>query len=136
MNKKIDPNNNDINRIFRFRDFKVYEDTRKFSKALKDFSQKRFPRKEKFGLTSQLWRALDSVILNIAEGSNKATDKEFALFLNRSRTSMDEVVACLDVALDDEYISYHENDHWIKNAAKITEQLTSFRKHVLSTQKK
>ncbi len=67
---------------FRFRQFQIYKDGLQFQKDLKDLSKKRFPKEEQFCLTSQLWRALDSIILNIAEGADRGTDKDFAHFLN------------------------------------------------------
>lgn len=83
----------------------MYQDARKFSKEAKLFSKNKFPKYEQFCLLSQLWRALDSIILNIAEGSDRGTDKDFAHFLNTSRTSLNEVVACFDIALDNNYIN-------------------------------
>ncbi|MEK7657883.1 MAG: four helix bundle protein [Patescibacteria group bacterium] len=61
---------NNFNKIFRFREFQVYKDSRKFSNELKNFSKKKFPSEERFCLLSQFWRALDSIILNIAEGTD------------------------------------------------------------------
>lgn len=54
---------------FRFREFPVYKASREFRNALKALSRKKFPKEELYNLTSQLWRALDSILLNIAEGS-------------------------------------------------------------------
>ncbi|OGZ62094.1 MAG: hypothetical protein A3H51_01495 [Candidatus Spechtbacteria bacterium RIFCSPLOWO2_02_FULL_38_8] len=116
---------------FRFRQFRVYKDARKFAQELKEFSKKKFPKEEVFGLKSQLWRALDSIILNIAEGSDRGTDKDFALFLNRSHTSLNEVVACLDVALDNHYITLEENQIYILKAVDLADQLTAFRESLL-----
>ncbi len=76
-----------------------------FRGELKKLSKIKFPREEQFCLTSQLWRALDSIILNIAEGADRGTDKDFAHFLNISHTSLNEVVSCLDAALCDGYIT-------------------------------
>lgn len=121
----------DKNKIFRFRNFQVYQDARKFCKELKDFSRKKFPKEEQFGLLSQLWRALDSIILNIAEGADRGTDKDFALFLNRSHTSLNEVVSCLDVALDMMYISVLEHNEWLMKSICLVDQLTAFRKYIL-----
>ncbi len=120
-----------LKRKFRFREFKVYKDARMFSLELKNLSKKKFPKEEKFGLLSQLWRALDSIILNIAEGSDRGTDKDFALFLNRSHTSLNEVVSCLDIALDNKYISEDERALYLNKAANLADQLTAFRVKLL-----
>jgi len=120
-----------INKKFRFREFQIYKDARKFSIELKKLSKEKFPKSEQFGLTSQLWRALDSIILNIAEGSDRSTDKDFALFLNRSHTSLNEVVSCLDIALDNLYISEEENSYYLHKAGDLVDQLTAFRNKLL-----
>ncbi len=95
----------DIGKKFRFRKFQVYKDSRRFVLEVKKMTREKFPKFELFNLTNQLCRAADSIILNIAEGSDRSTDKDFAHFLNQSHTSLNEVVACLDIALDNEYIT-------------------------------
>mgnify|MGYP006207350113 CR=1 FL=1 len=50
-----------------------------------------FPKEEKFGLVSQLNRAVVSVPSNIAEGSGRFTKKDFASFLQISLGSAQEV---------------------------------------------
>lgn len=122
----------EINKKFRFRKFPVYIEARIFIRAVKDISGKKFPSNEKFSLLSQLWRALDSIVLNIAEGSDRGTDKDFAHFLNISHTSLNEVVACMDVALDEGYISVDDQFIFLKNACKLSNQLTAFRKSLLN----
>lgn len=121
---------------FRSRKFKVYQDARHFASELKKFSKKKFPKEEQFGLSSQLWRALDSIILNIAEGSGRKTDKDFAHFLNNSHASLNEVVACLDTALDDEYVSTGEHSIYLEKAIILVDQLTAFRISLLKNPKK
>ncbi|MCL5004538.1 MAG: four helix bundle protein [Patescibacteria group bacterium] len=49
---------------------------------------KKFPNEEKFGLISQLRRAVVSVPLNISEGSIKRTKKDFASFIRISLGSL------------------------------------------------
>lgn len=87
-----------LDQKFRFRKFPVYQDARKFAKEIKEFSRNKLPDDEKFELRSQLWRALNSLVLNIAEGADRSTDKDFAHFLNQAHSSLNEVVACLDLA--------------------------------------
>lgn len=112
--------------ILRFRKFPVYEDARKFRSELKELSKKKFSVEEKFCLQSQLWRALDSIILNIAEGADRYSDKDFSRFLNNSLTSVNEVAACLDAALDDGYINEEEHNNFSMKAENIVKQLKAF----------
>lgn len=126
----------DINKKFRFREFPVYKDARIFIKEVKNLSKEKFPKYEQFCLLSQLWRALDSIILNIAEGSDRGTDKDFAHFLNNAHTSLNEVVACLDIASDNDYITNAEKNIYIEKAEKLANQLTAFRRKLLYDPKK
>lgn len=118
-------------REFRFRQFPVYEDARRFNRSIKLLSRK-FPKEEDFCLRSQLWRALDSIVLNIAEGSDRATDKEFAYYLNNAHTSLNEVVACLDLATDANYLKEEVSEAYLKEAENLANQLTAFRRKLLS----
>lgn len=117
---------------FRFRQFKIYKDGLVFQKTLKDLSKKKFPKEEQFSLTSQLWRALDSIVLNIAEGSDRGTDRDFAHFLNISHTSLNEVVACLDLASNNYYISENELIEQLEKAEQLANQITAFRRALLN----
>lgn len=64
-----------------------------------------FPDDEKYDLVSQGKRAVNSVALNIAEGSGRHTDKDFSLFINRAITSLQEVNAVLKIGINLGYIS-------------------------------
>jgi four helix bundle protein len=44
-----------------------------------------WPREERYGLTSQIRRAVASIPSNIAEGKGRASDREFIKFLNSAR---------------------------------------------------
>lgn len=115
-----------MNNIFRFREFPVYKDSRQFRRELKNISKKNFPKEEQYNLTSQLWRALDSILLNIAEGSDRYSDVDFSRFLNNSLTSVNEVAACLDCALDDGYIDKTIHENYFNKAEKLVRQLKAF----------
>ncbi len=112
--------------FFRFRNFPVYADARKLRKELKELSRVKFPREESFILKPQLWRALDSIILNIAEGSDKHSDKDFSHFLNVALGSINEVVGCLDCALDDNYLTIEEHKCYLGKSENIVRQLKAF----------
>jgi four helix bundle protein len=64
-----------------------------------------FPKNETFALTDQLKRAATSIVLNIAEGSGQPTKKGFAVYIHRSKSSALECVACVKVALQEEFVS-------------------------------
>ena len=57
-----------------------------------------FPQTERYNLSSQISRAVDSIALNISEGSVEQTIPEFKRFLNYSIRSIAEVVTCLHKA--------------------------------------
>ena len=56
-----------------------------------------FPSDERFGLTSQLRRAVVSISSNIAEGSSRRSDTDFARFIEIAYGSLMEVVSKLDI---------------------------------------
>lgn len=116
---------------FRFRKFKVYQDSLEFRIRIKKLTSKRFPSREKYVLSDQMIRAANSIVLNIAEGVDRSTDKDFALFLNRSHTSLNEVVACLDIALEEKYITLKTHAQYLEGARELADQLTAFRRRLL-----
>jgi four helix bundle protein len=61
-----------------------------------------------FSLRDQIRRASVSIMANIAEGFARRSDKDFAYFLNISRSSAAEVQSHLYVALDQGYIEQKE----------------------------
>lgn len=117
---------------FRFRQFKVYQDSINFRIKIKKLAKNYFPPEEKYVLTDQINRASTSIVLGIAEGSDRSTDKDFALFLNRSHTSLCEVVSCLEIALREKYISEKFFDEYYAEAQLLSDQLTAFRRKLLT----
>ena len=117
---------------FRFRDFKVYKDAIEFRMRIKSLVKRHFPLEERYLLTDQIIRAANSIVLAIAEGADRSTDKDFALFLNRAHTSLSEVVACLDMALREKYITESIYDNYLKEAESLANQITAFRRTLLN----
>jgi four helix bundle protein len=64
-----------------------------------------FPRSEMFALTDQFRRAATSIVLNIAEGSGQPTKKGFQVYIQRSKSSALECVACAKIAVQQKFIS-------------------------------
>ena len=121
-------NNND-NFGFRFKEWDIYKDARNFRSEINKLL-KTFPKEEKYALVDQTKRALNSIVLNIAESANKNTDKDMRVYINRSHCSLDEVVACLDCALDDNYITEQEHQIYLEKASSLAKRLRKFTQHL------
>ena len=87
-----------------FKKLVVWQRTREFVKDIYLVTSK-FPKEELYGLTSQIRKATISIALNIAEGSGRKTNKDFAHFLDISYGSSLEVEAQIILSLDLEFIS-------------------------------
>ncbi|TVZ25843.1 four helix bundle protein [Gillisia sp. Hel_I_86] len=64
-----------------------------------------FPKEELFGLTSQMRRSSSSIPTNIAEGSGRSTNQQFAYFLQIASGSCSEIQYQLILSKDLSYIS-------------------------------
>lgn len=92
---------------FRFERLEIWRLAREFVVDVYRITRK-FPKEELFGLISQTRQAATSIILNIAEGSDRASDKDFKRFLQIALTSLEEVVTASYIALDQKFISDEE----------------------------
>jgi four helix bundle protein len=112
---------------FRFLEWKVYQDTKDlFSSLLKVV--KKLPKEYRFELGSQIIRSGLSIILNIAEGSGKSTDKELNHYFNIALGSLNETLAALDVLKDNSFVSEKEFSKIFKKIEEISNQLGGFKK--------
>jgi four helix bundle protein len=93
--------------IERFEDIEGWKKARVLTKLVYSFTRKDKFTKD-YGLKDQITRASVSVMLNIAEGFDGGSDAEFARFLSYGQRSATEVMSCLYVALDNDYISKDE----------------------------
>jgi four helix bundle protein len=114
---------------YRFQNWQVYKDARALRLEVNKLC-KIFPKDEQHILIDQLRRAVLSVVLQIAEGSNRKTEKDKNLFINRALTSLDEVVACFDCALDDKYINQKRYDFIMAKIENVSKQLRGFEKYI------
>jgi four helix bundle protein len=95
---------------------------------------KKLPRTEQFGLIDQIRRAAVSVSANIAEGSARDTEKDFAHFLNISRGSLFELVSHFEVAVRLGYLPKSDVSEIKSQATEIAKMLSGLRKHILARQ--
>jgi four helix bundle protein len=115
--------------LFRYRRWPVYKAAKSFRRRMRKVARD-LPESERYLLRDQMSRAADSICLNIAEGSNKLSDIEFSKYLNTSETSLEEVVCCLDLILDDGHITEAEFEGYLREAEDLGSQLIAFGKKV------
>lgn len=86
---------------------------------------KNFPPEERFGLTSQLTRAAVSIPSNIAEGSSRKSEKDFARFLEHSLGSAYEVETDLVIAAKVGYVKDQVVSNYFKELQSEQRQIHS-----------
>jgi len=119
---------------FRFLNWEVYKDSRRlFSKILKLVNG--LPREYRFELGSQVIRSSFSIILNIAEGSGKVSDRELNRFIEISLGSVNETLAALDVFRENQLITLEEFNEFYEALSSISSQLGGFKKKLISGRK-
>jgi len=115
---------------FRFLKFQVYQEAKLFNKEIYRLTGNwRGPYRE---LADQLQRAALSICLNIAEGSAKSYDKDFRRYLQNSLGSVNETVACLDIACSMNLITSGKYDDLVEKAKNIGKQLGGFSRTLLN----
>jgi four helix bundle protein len=86
-----------------------------------------------FPLRDQIRRASLSILLNIAEGFGRRTDRDFAHFLTQAHGSVAEVQAALYVALDQKYIDQPTFEHIYTLAEECSRLIQGFAKFLRSS---
>jgi four helix bundle protein len=97
---------------FKFEKLIIWQNSMEFGENINKLSYK-FPKEEIFNLSSQIRRAVDSIALNISEGSIGQSNPEFKKFMGFAIRSLAEVVTCLHKAFRRNYIQK-------KNSKSIT----------------
>ena len=85
-----------------------------------------------YGLRDQLRRASVSIMANIAEGFARRSDRDFANFLNISRSSTAEVQSHLYVALDQKYMSQADFDELYLAVEKASKMIFALARHLIA----
>ena len=114
-------------KLFRFLEWEVYKDSQdaflKVVKIVRSLSQDL-----RYTLGSQILKSGLSVILNIAEGSGRLTDKEMSRFFDISLGSINETVAGLDCLLKLDYLDKDSFQKLFQKYESISRQLGGFKK--------
>lgn len=84
----------------------------------------KFPGHERYGLAPQVRRAAYSIPMNLVEGGNRRTEKEFSQFINVSIGSCAEVLYQLLLAKDLGYINEAEYGDYSEEYEKVKKMLS------------
>jgi four helix bundle protein len=90
-----------------------------------------FPDNEKFGLTSQLKRSSLSVASNIAEGSGRKSNKDFARFIEVSYGSLMEAVCQCMIAKRQKFMTEDDYQSIRTGAIELSKMLSGLRSHLI-----
>jgi four helix bundle protein len=115
---------------FRFLKFKVYQDAKNLHRKVV-FLTKNCPR-EFLYLKDQLRRSSLYIVLSIAEGSAKSSDKDFNRFIGIALGSANETGAGLDVSFEEGLITKADFENTMTMCREVIDQLGGFSKKLKS----
>lgn len=86
-----------------------------------------FPDEEKYGLSSQIRRAVVSISSNIAEGSSRSSEKEFSRFLEIAQGSSFELKTQVLIYMKLGFIDRGLGGNLILDIENISKQISGLR---------
>ena len=116
-----------------YKNLKIWQSSMQLAKDLYGVT-KLFPSDEKFGLISQLRRAVVSVPSNIAEGYCRSGQKEKIHFLSIALGSLAEVETQIILSEELGYIDKTISQTLVEQVIAIQKQTVSLRKKMLNDQ--
>lgn len=115
--------------IKKFEDIKAWQKARDLTKEIYQISNVGEFTKD-FTLQNQMKKASISIMLNIAEGFGRKSDREFRQFLIYANGSSLEVQSALYIALDQNYISKEKFEHLYSTTEEISKMIQNFSKYL------
>lgn len=116
--------------MHQFKDLLIWKKSRLFCSKIYSATAN-FPNEEKFGITNQLRRAAVSIPSNIAEGSSRNSNKDFARFLEIAIGSAYEVETQLLISSDLGFINEESTIELTNMLEEIIKMTSRFRATLL-----
>ena len=116
--------------ISRFEDIMAWQKARKLTNSIYQITKNDDFARD-YGLKDQIRRSSVSVMANIAEGFARRSDKDFAHFLNISRSSAAEVQSHLYIAVDEKYIRQEDLDKIYSELEEVSKMIFALAKHLI-----
>jgi len=115
----------------RFEETPIWQESRIFVSSVYDIINLSKTLKNDYSLCDQLKRASYSIMLNIAEGFERGSNKDFAHFLDFAKGSAGEVRSIVYIMFDNKYINTEQFKKMIATTENISAQLASFKKYLV-----
>jgi four helix bundle protein len=116
--------------VYAFEKLNVWQNSRELTKDIYKVT-KQYPSEEKFGLVTQMRRAMISVSSNIAEGSSRKTGKDQSHFYTISYSSLIELLNQIILSSDLEFINAEEYASLREKIELISNQINALKKSLL-----
>ena len=114
---------------FKFENLQIWQKAMDYGE--KNFHiSKKFPDDELYNLISQIRRAVDSIALNISEGSIGQTNLEQKIFIGMAIRSLAEVITCLHKAFRRNYINVVEFNGNHEIAFELMNRMQAFKYNI------
>jgi four helix bundle protein len=114
-----------------FRDIKVWAKSHALALSIYEVTRS-FPRDELYSLTNQMRRAAVSMPTNIAEGSGRGSNADFARFVQMAIGSASEVEYLLLLARDLRYVDAAEFGNLEEQVIEVRRMLIGFLRRLQS----
>ena len=108
-----------------FKKLDIWKRSMKFADVVYDYVR-HFPKEEKYGLKSQMERSAISVPSNIAEGSQRTSQKEFAHFVLIAKGSLAELETQMIFARHRKFGDLEKADKIYKEIQELHKMIHSF----------
>ena len=111
---------------FKFERLIIWQMAMDYGEEINSLAQT-FPKREIYNLSSQICRAVDSIALNISEGSIGQSVPENKKFVGYAIRSLAEVVTCLHKAFRRNYVSQEVFNKHYDYAYNLMNMISAFK---------
>ncbi|MGH7201294.1 MAG: four helix bundle protein [Planctomycetaceae bacterium] len=118
--------------MFRFEKLDVWKKAIEFADRVYHVTRT-FPPDERYGLISQMRRASISISSNIAEGTGRSSDHDYARFLQIGYGSMMETVSQMFIARRQSFLSDSDFDDLYSRADELARMLSGLRNSLVDS---
>jgi four helix bundle protein len=120
--------------MFGFEKLEVWQKSIELADCVYTFTRP-FPSDERFGLTSQMRRSSVSIASNIAEGSGRGSNPDFARFIGFSYSSLMELVTQSTIASRQGFLSQPNYEKTYEQSEQIARMLSGLRASLHASEK-